>query len=364
MSETTMKKRNANMELLRLISMLMIIFLHALGKSNLLVNLYAEPSLNGVIAWVLEAMSLCAVNVFILISGYFLIDSKFKLGRLVELICEMVFYSLGAFLICILLGVDIHEEIDIHFLLHTVFPVHMELYWFLSTYVLVYIMLPIIQAGVKNISQKQFRIVLNLLLIYECGFKSFLPFRFEEDKMGYNLLWFITVFLLGAYIKQYGARRLNKPCRGLILYFLNVALIIFESFVIGRVFIKHGRLGKLLHVTMDYNHLFVLLAALGIFAAFLSMKPMKEKAGRVICALSPMALGIYLAHENLSLRYNWQKWLGIYDTLDKPTPEFLGRLLLAVVIVFVCGLAIDWIRIQIFKLFKLLFGKIFKKNEA
>lgn len=359
-----MKKRNANMELLRLLSMLMVVFLHAIGKSKLLVNLYAEPSANGVIAWVLEALSLCAVNVFILISGYFLIDSKFKLGRLIELIFEMIFYSLGAFLVCMLLGVDIHEDIDIYFLLHTVFPVHMDLFWFVAIYVVIYIMLPIIQAGVKNISQKQFRIALNLLLIFECGFKSCLPFRFEEDKMGYNLLWFLTVFLLGAYIKRYGLRFLNKPHRGLLLYFLNVALIIFETFVIGRVFIKHGRLESLLRVSTEYNHIFVLMSALGLFAAFLSFKPMNEKMGRVICALSPMALGVYLAHENLSLRYNWQKWLGIYESLGKPTLEFVGRLLLAVLIVFVCGLAIDFIRIQIFKLFKMLFGKIFVKNET
>ena len=117
-------------------------------------------------------------------------------------------------------------------------------------------------------------------------------------------------------------------------------------------------------VATEYNHLFVLLAAVGMFAAFLSAKPMNEKVGKVVCALSPMALGVYLVHENLSLRYNWQKWLGIYDSLEKPTLQFVGGLLLAALIIFVCGIAIDFVRIQIFKLFKTIFGKIFVKNET
>ena len=128
------------MELLRLLLMFMIIMLHALGKGHLLNNIGEDLTLNGAIAWGLEALSLCAVNTFILLSGYYLINSKFRLGRLIELIAEMIFYSLGAFLVCFLLGVDIHEEINTYFLLHTVFPVHMNLYWFLTAYVFVYIM--------------------------------------------------------------------------------------------------------------------------------------------------------------------------------------------------------------------------------
>ena len=355
MRESIGKKRNANMELLRLLLMFMIIMLHALGKGKLLVNLYETPSVNGVIAWVLEALSLCAVNVFILLSGYYLINSEFKLGRLIELIAEMIFYSLGAFLVCYAFGVDIHEEINTYFLLHTVFPVHMNLFWFLTAYVFVYIMLPVISAGVKAASQKQLKSVINLLLIFECGFKSVLPFRFEEDEFGYNLLWFLTVFLIGAYFKLYGAKMLNKAYKGLIVYFVASAFIIVEKVAIDSVYARTGHLSEIRGVPEEYNHVFVLLAAVGLFNAFLCSKPIKESVGRVICCLSPMALGIYLFHENLALRYNWQKWAGIYESLDSPTHVFVFRLLLTVVLVFLAGLLVDFIRIQIFYLVKKIF---------
>ncbi|MBO4679948.1 MAG: acyltransferase [Lachnospiraceae bacterium] len=357
MKESTAKKRNANMELLRLLSMLMIVMLHALGKSNLLVNLYENRSANAFIAWALESLSLCAVNVFILISGYYLINSKFKLGRLIELIAEMIFYSLGTFLVCYIFGVDIHEEINTYFLLHTVFPVHMKLFWFLTAYLFVYMLLPVISAGVKAISQEQFKTVIIILLIFECGFKSFLPFRFEEDEFGYNLLWFLTVFLIGAYLKLYSAKLLNKAHKGLIVYFVSCALILFEKAAIEVVYVKTGHLQEIQEVSAEYNHIFVLLSAIGLFTAFVYSKPVKESVGRIICALSPMALGVYLLHENLSLRYNWQKWAGIYESLQSPTAIFVCRILVTVIVVFIAGLIVDFIRIQIFKLCKNIFAK-------
>lgn len=351
------KERNANIELLRMLSMFMIIFLHALGKGNLLVNLSVKFSVNALIAWIIEALSLSAVNIFMLISGYFLIDSGFKLRRLIELACETVFYSLGAFLVCLLFGIETNEPVNTYFLLHTVFPVHMELYWFISAYCLVYMFLPLINMGVKHLDKKQFSLMLIVLLVYECGFKSLLPVRLNEDKFGYNFLWFLIVFLVGAYFKLYGLGILNSVGKGFALYFVSALLILAENTALDYVTVKTGHLSEIAGISTEYNHIFVLLSAVGIFAAFINMQKKGEKASKIICALSPMALGVYLLHENLSLRYNWQKWLGIYDSLSDNIFVFVGRLILAAVAVFAAGVAIDFVRIKLFSL-------VGKKHEA
>ena len=59
------QSRNANMELLRIISMIMVTMLHALAKSDLLPTFVMDVSFNGWIAWVLEVLSIGAVNIFI-----------------------------------------------------------------------------------------------------------------------------------------------------------------------------------------------------------------------------------------------------------------------------------------------------------
>ena len=73
----TERKRNANMDILRMISMMMVTMLHALTKSDLLPFMGDEVSANGWIAWTFEILSVPAVDIFMLISGYFLISSKF-----------------------------------------------------------------------------------------------------------------------------------------------------------------------------------------------------------------------------------------------------------------------------------------------
>ena len=77
----TQKKREVNLELLRIIAMLMVISLHYLGKGNTMAAgiTAVSPSnpnfINEVLAWTLEALSYGAVNLYVMISGYFLINS-------------------------------------------------------------------------------------------------------------------------------------------------------------------------------------------------------------------------------------------------------------------------------------------------
>jgi len=352
---TVIKKRNANIELLRIISMVMIIFLHALGKGKLLVNLTDSPSVNGAIAWVLEALSISAVNIFILISGYFLIDGKFKLRRLIELVCEVLFYSVLSFVVCLAAGIDMGMDLNIYFILQTIFPVHMEVFWFITSYLVIYMLQPLISAGVKNLTQKQFGLMLIVLIVYECLFKSLLPVSLSEDGAGYNVLWFLIVFLVGAYFKLYGFKHIRSVKAGWILYFTASLLALIENTAMGCVISKTGHLQEIDGISMNYNHLFVLLAAIGIFSAFIHMSDMKEGIGKVICFLSPMSLGVYLLHESLPFRYNWQKWLGIYNSLDCNTFVFIGKILLAVMVVFTCGMVVDFLRIRMFKAFEKLF---------
>lgn len=361
MGETVVKKKNANIELLRMLSMVMVVMLHALGKSNLLVNVFSEPSLNGVIAWILEALSISAVNIFMLISGYFLIDSHFKMHRLFEIVFQMLFYSIGAYVICFLFGIDTGFEFSIYHILQVILPFHMDVFWFLTAYIFIYMLLPIIQAGVKSITKKSFGITIICLTISECLFKTILPVRLDEDQFGYNFLWFLIVFLIGSYFKLYGFKHIKKSGQGLILFFASSALIVLEVFAIDFVVTKYGRLSEISHISTEYNHIFTLMAAIGIFSCFLLKQPMSEKVGRVICFMSPMSLGVYLIHENMTIRYSWQRWMVILDSLHLPTYVFIGRIFLSVIVVFVAGMVVDYCRIKLFSLIRKVFGK---KNEA
>ena len=96
------KKLMVNLELLRCVAMMMVVVLHFLGKGGLLTG--GDRSLSegavaldvtGYTAWLLESLCIVAVNVYMLISGYFLCTGSFKLSASImviyrfSLLCEV-----------------------------------------------------------------------------------------------------------------------------------------------------------------------------------------------------------------------------------------------------------------------------------
>lgn len=355
MADKTSKKRNGNMELLRLLSMIMVVTAHLLDKGGLLVELTGETRTNAWIAWALESIVTVSVNLFVLISGYFLVKSRFKLGRLLDLVGAVLFYSLGGLVVCSLTGVVNISEMGIYELVTYVLPIHSNQYWFLTSYVIIYMLSPLINRAVNTVTRGQLGSVIVLLLIYECAFKTLLPIRLPMDKMGYDTFWMFIMYLIGAYIRLYGLKWYSSVKRAAVTYVTALVLVFAELVGLMHVAGHLGRLKEIQKVSIEHNHLLLIVAAVSLFYVFLLHKPMKERAGNVICALSPMALGIYLLHESLSIRYRWQEWLGVKDILDLSTPAFLGRVLLTLIIVAAAGLAVDFVRIKIFDLIRKLF---------
>ncbi len=357
---STAKKRNANMELLRIISMLMVTVLHALGKSDLLVSFSGSVGVNGTAAWIFEALSIGAVNIFMLISGYFLVNSEFKIQKLIDIICQVLFYSVGSFLVFLIFGLVKPADITIYNLLNFFLPIHMEVYWFITAYVVLYILSPILSKGIKAVSQKTLGIVIICLLIYECGFKSILPFRLTSDTKGYTFLWYVVMFLVGAYFRLYGVPLIDGCLKGWILYGGGAVCVFAETLMISKIYGATGKLATIINLSTEYNNIFVALLAIGIFSAFVYMEPMNEKAGKIIRIVSPLALGVYLFQENLMLRFEWQKWFGLPDSIDDNPALFILRLLGAVLSMFVIGILVDAVRKLLFKGITILFKKLKK----
>ena len=99
------KERMANLELLRIVSMLLVVVLHFIGKSNnhpVLADAEMKAWEYG--AWVLESLAIVAVNVYMLLSGYLLAGSTFKVKRLVQLWLQLLFYSAGVGIVAAMFG--------------------------------------------------------------------------------------------------------------------------------------------------------------------------------------------------------------------------------------------------------------------
>ncbi len=334
--------RMQNLDMLRCLAMMLVVVLHYLGKGDILSELTdADMSLTQGVAWFLEALAIVAVNVYMLLSGYFVSTGKFKLSRLLKLWLQLEFYSLAVGGIAIAAQLVSDGEVNTYFLLGLIFPVSMGHYWFMTAYIYLYILLALIGPILDKLEKKQWHVILGLLFTVFSLVKSVVPVRFELDELGYDCLWYLCMFLLGAYIRRYGLPVLTGKIRGILAYVGGAALIFAGTMVMRRVYLATGSLSYILKFLYDYNHILNVIAALGLFAWFLHMQ-VPGGLGALAGKLAPYTLGVYLLHENQAIRYLWPKWLGAEAV--NTVPGLLVHTLITCVIVFVAGIAVDKFR--------------------
>lgn len=356
-----MKKRIVSIELLRIIAMLMVVMLHYLGKGDLLPSLTGELTLNGYVAWCMEALCIVAVNVYMLISGYFLINSRFKVSRLVELVCQVLFYSILVEAILLATGIVSVDVLTINRILELVFPLQMEQYWFITAYIIMFLFSPILGTAVHHMEQKQLRNTIIALLVFFSLSKSLLPVQLAIDNKGYDAIWFICVYLVAAYIRLYGIPWLDKKgTRGWICYAIGVLGILLVTFLVRAIYLKTGSLDHFISTAFHYNHILNLLAAVGLFYAFVHIKISTEgKPAKVVYKLAPYSLGVYLLHEQIDVRYLWPHWLGA--SADGNVLLMILRCLGAVLIVYVVGTLVDVLRSVLFRGISTVVRKLVQK---
>ncbi len=346
-----MKKRVVSIELLRMLSMMMVVMLHYLDKGNVLPELTGDVSLNGYVTWGLECLSIVAVNVYMLISGYFLVESRFKPGRLIELLCQVLFYTILVPVVLVAVGIIDFGYFNVYHILRDVLPVQMEQYWFITAYVIMYLFSPVLSTAAKAMKQEQLKGTVIALLTFFAVSKTILPVELAIDKRGNDALWFLCVFLVAAYIRLYGIDYLSGEKgfrRGVLCYLAGCAGIYCLMFAVRAVYLKTGSMDHFIKIGLDYNHVLNLFSAVGLFYAFLNLKISSGGLpAKVIYKVAPYSLGVYLLHEQIEVRYLWPQWL-----LASPEGNVILlviRCIASVVLVYIMGILADAVRAAIFR---------------
>lgn len=343
----TKSKRLANIELLRIIAMLMVVMLHYLGKGKLLPTIRPDMGITAYVAWILESLSIVAVNVYVLISGYFLVESEFKPGKIAKLVLQVLFYTILVTVLALAFGIIGKENLGFYNLIVQLFPFQLEQYWFMTAYLVMYILSPVLAMGVKSISKKNLQIVTVIFLVFMCVEKSILPVQIVFDKRGNDALWFICLFLVAAYIRLYGIGFLEKRVWAAVFYLGCCILTIVENMVFYIIFEKTGELEHLFGSPHHYNHILVFLASVGLFMFFKNTTIKDGWFAKIVCKIAPYTLGVYLLHEQIYVRYLWPNWLGA-DKVNGPLSLVLSAVA-AVLVVFVVGIIVDYLRSLLFK---------------
>lgn len=364
------KKRETNLELLRIIAMLMVISLHYLDKGNTLVEIgkitFKNWNLaNELTAWALEVLCYGAVNLYIMISGYFLINARARMEKPFKMVIQVLFYSVGIFLIFLAMG-KLPDYAFETFYKHMFFtPVASSHYWFASMYIFFYLTAPFLAVGLRRLNKTQhLGLVVITMLLFSRLWKTILPQTAPIDDKGYGILWFVTLFVLASYIRKFVPVRKNRRWLYFGIYLLSSLVTFASFFAVNRIFLMTGRFEVFIKVLLEYNSPTIIVASTALFLFFRTITIPDGFFSKIILFVSPLTFGVYLLHEQFLLRSLWVDFWKTEEAFLKPW--FILHYIGCVCAVFIIGAVVEWIRKTLFDLiYKLkpcrwFFGKLGK----
>lgn len=326
--------RKSNIELLRLVAMMMVLLHHANYMS------FGTPSIeqinNGMFPEyfrvVLEHLCIIAVNVYVLISGWFGLKPKVK--SITSLLTQIVSYTtIIALLYCIF-----HSQFELRYLSDII--VIGKGYWFIVSYLLLYLVSPILNAFVENTPKRYFKLILICFFIFEFIYGWL--YGIEHFFNGYSAISFAGLYLLARYIRLYGCFLQRWKKSYLLIGYVIISMVTALRVVLA--YINQGDVwgGNRSDLYIHYNCPFVVLSSIMFFLYFTKI----EIKSKVINYMASSALAVYLIHVNPLI---WDDFLKMVREFYAYSPNIVGicYVFLFVLAVFIGSILVDKIRLMI-----------------
>lgn len=320
-------RSNVGIEALRVLAMLMIVSLHYLGFGGVI---HTPDAANYNVGWLLESFSYVAVDCYVLISGYLLINAtNFRFKKVFDLWLQIFFYSAGIFMIFLYTK-------DVPIVLTPFMPIKFKVYWFATAYLGMYLLSPYLNKMLKSLEGKEFNRLILIIIVLLAGM-SFTSTDTYQVEGGYSLIWLIALYIIGAYI------RLHK--------------ITFNKIVLLNVYIFSSLLTFYMLYNSDvniyyaYNSPTVMMASVALFVFFKDLNLDVPIVRDVFRFFGKLTFGVYLIHEQPYVREQlWRGWLNAPAYYN--SPDFLKHFAVSVLTVFAVCAGIEWVRQMVFGLFK------------
>lgn len=338
LTDSTKKQRQSSIELLRILTMVMIVAHHfsVHGNFDFPINTITTNRL-----WIqfIQIGGKIGVDVFVLISGYFLItSSSVKPNRIIKIWLQMFTYSILIYIFCTSLRL---EPFNIKNLIKCLLPVTFSQWWFASAYFVLYLFSPHINRALKAFDQRAYLSLLALMTFCWC----IVPTVFYETWQCNDLLWFIYLYLLAGYIRLYGIALSLKGSTYILISCSLILLTFLSAVFFDFVGLKLPFVGMMATFFYEMHQVPILLISLTLFLGFLKIDIGNNPA---INAISATTFGVYLIHDNMYMRnFLWTKLFK--NAMFTDSSRLIPYSIIAVFVVFITCSLIELIRINVFE---------------
>lgn len=314
--------RKSNYELLRIISIMLIMMMHSFGKPLDIFNEYMVIFVN--------VIGNVGTTCFIILSGYFGVKCNVK--KLVRLDMMIILYCLVG------VGADylLNGSLSMRDLVSAVIPITSHRYWFLSCYFFLCILSPFLNEYLDKISRERMKRLIFVMLLLFAALPTVFGFDVMQDG-GKGLVNMTLAYMIGRYLGKYGKEsRIPKGCGKCGLYLVALFLVNF-----GLNAAMYRFTGSTANYYARDNSLFTIAEAVLVFRIFERL----SFTSRVVNWAAANVVAVYVLESVIShiLRY-------FFDyTVYAEYAWYVFLVLLVVAITFVAGILIEAVR-------KFLFG--------
>ncbi len=335
------RHRESNIELYRIICMILIVAHHYVVNSGLIAEggpILTDPkSLKSIFLLLFGAWGKTGINCFVFITGWFMCKSKISLNKFVRLIAEVMFYKIVIYCIFLISG---YESFDIVQFIKTIAPVLAIENNFTGCFLMYYLSIPFVNMLMDCLEEKKH---LHLMLLISFVYIFF--GTLHKVIMNY-FSWFIVLHLIAGFMRRYPKAIYDKKN---VWAFVSVISILLSNLsVICIIFLgtRFGLHGEYYTFVSDSN---TLLAVVNGISSFLFFKNLKIRYSSMINSVAGSTFGVLLIHANSDSmrRWLWKDVLnnvGMYNssmTFIHAIGSCLG--------IFACCVVIDRIRIFLFE---------------
>lgn len=298
MAEKNVKKeiniRNSNIELLRIIIMIMIVGGHFATHGWFDFN---HQSITIPRLWwsVIEMGGNFGVVVFVLISGFFLIDNhklSISLKKIVKLWGQIFFYSIILFGVGVVIGKENCSFINF---IIKFFPITFSEWWFASTYFVMYLIHPFLNRLLLSFTEKEYQnFILFCFLVW-----SIIPTFTNSSFQSNPLVEFVFYYSIAGYIKVFGFRHKISSKRWLMLWFIFSLLKYLSCVCLMFIGLKYKKFSDFSIYFYSRQSILTVFSGISFFMAFVTIE---MRYNRFINEIASAVFGVYLLHDSNLLR--------------------------------------------------------------
>ena len=332
---TKVRIRESNFELLRIIAMFMILILHAdfialgvPGKEDFL-----SSPITSIIKILLEELCIVAVNVFVLLSGWFRIKPSVK--GFCKFVYQCLFFSVGIFLFMFMSG---RAEFSLREVAGCFFWTQADSYWFITSYICLYLFAPVLNIFIDNVDRSTYIKVLIAFFIFQTLY-AFLGGGADFFMKGYSAMSFIGLYLLASFVRKF----INSSVYSKSVYFIGYISISLISTAIF-VFCIFTDFSFISDRFLAYSNPLVIFSSLCLLLFFSKL----SFNNRFINSLSVSVFAVYLLHCNPHVFDLYIE--SIRAVVIKQTVNEYLLVLVIVCIWFLIAIIIDQLRIITWRL--------------